>query len=205
MAPTTGNAHLLEVPPVGTLNMDMLDRIKKDVYIQGKSDARILFIQYGDITDVTTKNMYDAGDIKNLAEKYGNDMSFIFKHHPNSSNQFAIPVARAAECVGKSEGSKAYYSFIDALLALPLITEESIEKTLVDMDYKVEDCIRGERYRTAIGENELEALMYTNGRDVPPLINVLINSKTGKYEVFSDNGWPQVDKFENAIERLLQN
>lgn len=88
-----------EVITSGILTTDELSNLKKDAYIQGKADAKILVLEFADFECPFCKRMYDDKVIKNLQVKYGDSLAFIYQHYPLPFHPLALPAAHTAECV----------------------------------------------------------------------------------------------------------
>lgn len=89
-----------ETVPSGILNTAELANLKKDAYIQGRSDAKILAIEFADFECLFCKRLNNDGTIKDLQKKYGDIFAFSYQNYPLSFHPLALPAAHTLECVG---------------------------------------------------------------------------------------------------------
>lgn len=186
----------------GSLTQDDIASITKSTYIRGNKDAQILWVEYSDLECPFCKRLHDSGAIKNLEAKYGNKMAFSFKHYPLPFHPTALPAALNAECVGELGGSTKYYAFVEGIFSKGTPTQTEIDGVLKDIGVdakKVQACVESGKFKDKITASQNEGSNKFGVNGTPG--NVLINTKTGKYEVVS-GAQPEAN-FDAAITRLL--
>ena len=186
----------------GSLTQDDIASITKSAYIRGNKDAQILWVEYSDLECPFCKRLHDSGAIKNLEAKYGNKMAFSFKHYPLPFHPTALPAALNAECVGELGGSTKFYAFVEGIFSKGTPTQAEIDGVLKDIGVdakKVQACVESGKYKDKITASQNEGSNKFGVNGTPG--NVLINTKTGKYEVVS-GAQPEAN-FDAAITRLL--
>lgn len=200
--PTNNQPTAPEPATMGTLSGDDLTAITKDAYIRGDKSASILWIEYSDLECPFCKRLHDSGAIKNLEAKYGNKLAFVFKHYPLPFHPTALPAALNAECVGEIGGSTKFYDFIEKIFIAGTPSQTAIDGVLKDIGVdakKVQACVESQKYKAKVDANQTEGSTKFGVNGTPG--NVLINTKTGKYEVVS-GAQPEAN-FDAAITRLM--
>lgn len=198
----TDNGQTAEPKATGTLSQDDIAGVLKNTYIKGDKDASIIWIEYSDLECPFCKRLHDSGAIKNLEAKYGDKMAFIFKHYPLPFHPTALPAAQAAECAGEIGGGAKYYAFVEGVFAKGTPTQDVIDTVLKEIGVdakKVKTCVDSSKFKERINASQSEGSSKFGVNGTPG--NVLINTKTGKYEVVS-GAQPEAN-FDAAIGRLL--
>ena len=196
------NQQAPEPKTTGVLTQDDIAAITKDTYVRGNKDAQILWVEYSDLECPFCKRLHDSGAIKNLEKKYGDKLAFSFKHYPLPFHQTAMPAALNAECVGELGGSTKYYAFVEGVFAKGTPSQDVIDGVLKDIGVdakKVKACVDSGKFKDKINASQSEGSSKFSVNGTPG--NVLINTKTGKYEVVS-GAQPEAN-FDAAITRLL--
>jgi protein-disulfide isomerase len=196
------NNQPAEEKTTGNLTQDDIAAVMKDTYLRGNKDATILWVEYSDLECPFCKRLHDTGAIKNLETKYGSKMAFVFKHYPLPFHSSAMPAALTAECVGELGGSTKYYAFIEGVFSKGVPTQDLMDGVLKDIGVdakKVKSCVDSGKFKDKINASQSEGSSKFSVNGTPG--NVLINTKTGKYEVVS-GAQPEAN-FDAAITRLL--
>lgn len=191
-----------EPKTTGTITQDVLEKVKKDAYFQWSSDADILWIEYSDLECPFCKRLHDSKAIPNLQNKYGSKLAVSFKHYPLPFHPLAAPAAQTAECIGKEGGSDKYFAFIEWIFTKGTPTQDIVNTTIKELGLNVEKinkCVSDNTFKSKVDENMTEGSSLFSVNGTPG--NVLINNKTGKYEVIS-GAFPEAS-FDAAIARLL--
>jgi protein-disulfide isomerase len=191
-----------EPATTGTLSGDDLTAITKDSYMRGDKSASILWIEYSDLECPFCKRLHDSGAIKNLEAKHGNKLAFVFKHYPLPFHPTALPAALSAECVGELGGSTKFYDFIEKIFVKGTPSASVIDAVITEVGAdakKVKACVDAQKYKAKVDAHMAEGSTKFGVNGTPG--NVIINTKTGKYEVIS-GAQPEAN-FDAAITRLL--
>ncbi|MCB9807554.1 thioredoxin domain-containing protein [Candidatus Peribacteria bacterium] len=170
--------------------------------MRGNESAQILWVEYSDLECPFCKRLHDSGAIKNLETKYGSKLAFAFKHYPLPFHPTALPAALNAECVGEIGGSNKFYAFVESVFIKGTPTQSVIDSVLSEIGVdakKVQSCVASNKYKEKIDADQSEGSSKFGVNGTPG--NVLINTKTGKYEVVS--GAQPESNFDAAIGRLL--
>lgn len=201
--PTDTNQPTAEPKSTGTITQADIAQITKDTYVRGDvSSAQILWVEYSDLECPFCKRLHDSGAIKNLETKYGSKLAFAFKHYPLPFHPTALPAAQNAECVGEIGGSTKFYAFVEGVFVKGTPTQSVIDSVLKEIGVdakKVQTCVDSGKYKDKINASQSEGSSKFGVNGTPG--NVLINTKTGKYEVVS-GAQPEAN-FDAAIARLL--
>ena len=201
-AAPTDNQPAAEPKATGTVTQDEIASIKTDTYIVGDKSANILWVEYSDLECPFCKRQHDSGAIKNLMTKYDGKLAVVFKHYPLPFHPLAKPGALTAECIGEIGGGNKFNQFIDQVFTkgtpTTAIMEEVIKALGVDAK-KIKACVDSAKYASKIDAHASEGQTKFGVNGTPG--NVIINTKTGKYEVVS-GAQPEAN-FDAAIVRLL--
>ncbi len=194
-------------PPVdpkstGTLSEGDIAGLTKDTYVKGNKDATLLWIEYSDLECPFCKRLHDSGAIKNLEAKYGDKLAVAFKHYPLPFHPTALPAAQAAECVGQAGGADKYFAFVESVFAKGTPSQDVIDAVVKELGQNpatVKKCVDANTFKSRVDAHMSEGSSKFGVNGTPG--NVLINTKTGKYEVVS-GAQPEAN-FDAALGRLL--
>lgn len=186
----------------GSLSQDDIAKLTADTYVKGDKSAQILWIEYSDLECPFCKRLHDSGAVKNLEAKYGNKLALVFKHYPLPFHATAMPAAQSAECVWEAGGSTKYFAFVDGIFSKWTPTPETIDTVVKEIGLNpasIKKCADGGEFKSRIDAHMAEGSSKFGVNGTPG--NVLINTKTGKYEVVS-GAQPEAN-FDAAIVRLM--
>ncbi len=186
----------------GTLEKSDISALTKNTYVKGDKDADILWIEYSDLECPFCKRLHDSGAISNLEKKYGEKLAVAFKHYPLPFHPTALPAAQAAECVGETGGSAKYFAFVEGVFKKGTPSQEVIDSVVKEIGLdatKIKSCVDANKFKSVVDAHMSEGSSKFGVNGTPG--NVLINTKTGKYEVVS-GAQPEAN-FDAAIQRLL--
>ena len=191
-----------EPQTTGSLTQDDIAKLTADTYVKGDKSAQILWIEYSDLECPFCKRLHDSGAIKNLETKYGSKLAFAFKHYPLPFHPTAMPAAQAAECVGEAGGSAKYFAFVESIFVKGTPTQAVIDAAVKEVGLNattIKTCADAGKFKSRIDAHMAEGSSKFGVNGTPG--NVLINTKTGKYEVVS-GAQPEAN-FDAAITRLM--
>jgi protein-disulfide isomerase len=200
--PTDNNQPAAEPKATGSLTSDDIAKLTKDTYVKGDESAQILWIEYSDLECPFCKRLHDSGAIKNLGAKYGDKLAFAFKHYPLPFHPTAMPAAQAAECVGETGGTSKYFAFVESIFSKGTPSQDVINAAVKEVGLNadsVKKCVDSGKYKARVDAHMAEGSSKFGVNGTPG--NVLINTKTGKYEVVS-GAQPEAN-FDAAITRLM--
>ncbi len=192
-----------EPKATGNLSQEDIASLTKDTYIKGNKNATILWVEYSDLECPFCKRLHDSGAIKNLEAKYGDKLAVTFKHYPLPFHAQAIPGAESAECVGETGGDDKYFAFIEGVFKKGTPTQENMDAVVKEIGLdaaKIKACADSKKFADKITMQQSEGSTKFGVNGTPG--NVLVNTKTGKYEVVS-GAQPEAN-FAAAIDRLLK-
>ena len=191
-----------EPQTTGSLTQDDIAKLTADTYVKGDKSAQILWIEYSDLECPFCKRLHDSGAIKNLETKYGSKLAFAFKHYPLPFHPTAMPAAQAAECVGEAGGSAKYFAFVESIFVKGTPTQAVIDAAVKEVGLNattIKTCTDAGKFKSRVDAHMAEGSSKFGVNGTPG--NVLINTKTGKYEVVS-GAQPEAN-FDAAITRLM--
>lgn len=201
--PAANTPPAAEPKETGMLTQDEIAAVTNGAYIKWNKDADILWVEYSDLECPFCKRLHDSGAISNLQGKYGDKLAVSFKHYTLPFHTQAIPGALAAECVGEAGGSDKYFAFIEGVFKKGTPTQENIDAVVKDLwldDAKIKTCVDSNKFKSVVDAHMAEGSGKFGVNGTPG--NVLINTKTGAYEVVS-GAQPEAN-FQAAIDRLMK-
>lgn len=184
------------------IDIEQISTIKEWAFVKGNPDAEITWMEYSDIECPYCARLHNAGTPEDLAETYGDKLNIVFNHFPLPFHSNALPGAQILECLWEQKGSEAFYELIEKSFA----EENSTRKFLIAEAVKlwanedeIKECLSSDKYEDKVKAQE------NNGRTIFGITgtpgNVLINNKTGEYEVIA---WAYpTSAFEDIINALL--
>ncbi len=191
-----------EPKATGSLTPDDIAKLTADTYVKGDKAAQILWIEYSDLECPFCKRLHDSGAIKNLETKYGSKLALAFKHYPLPFHPQAMPAAQAAECVAEASGTAKYFAFIESIFAKGVPSQDVITAAVKEVGLNadtIKKCVDSGKFKSRVDAHMAEGSSKFGVNGTPG--NVIINTKTGKYEVVS-GAQPEAN-FDAAIARLL--
>ena len=200
--PADNTQPTAEPKATGSLTSDDIAKLTKDTYVKGDESAQILWIEYSDLECPFCKRLHDSGAIKNLEAKYGDKLALAFKHYPLPFHPTAMPAAQAAECVGEAGGSAKYFAFVESIFVKGTPSQDIINAAVKEIGLNadtVKKCVDSGKFKSRVDAHMSEGSSKFGVNGTPG--NVLINTKTGKYEVVS-GAQPEAN-FDAAIVRLM--
>ena len=130
--------------------------------------------------------------LKQVMQRYGNDVRLVFKHLPSEGHRNSLPAARAAYCAGEQD---RFWQFHDVLFASGKLTPASFEEIAVGLGLglpKFQACMRSEQSRTAIVKDVETARLFR----IESTPSFIVNGKLIK-------GAISFAEFQKIIEREL--
>lgn len=158
--------------------------------VRGPTKASITLVEFSDFECPFCHQVQET--LRQIVEKYGDEVRLVFKHLPSEGHRNSLPAARAAYCAGEQD---RFWQFHDALFAANGLSPGLFDKLAMSLGLgreKLAECFSAERSRAAIIKDIELARRY--GIDSTP--SFLINGKLVKGAIsFGD--------FQNLIEREL--
>ncbi len=177
------------VPPVGD-----------DEPIQGKADARITIVEYGDLECPFCKKVHPT--IKALLRKNRGKVNWVFRHFPLSFHPEALPAAEAAECVRELKGDAAYWTFLDGIYKADALNAKLYTSLATKAKVKpaaLRTCLKSDRHLDAI-QATIDAGAKAGIQGTPGFF--LIDHQTGKTEMIA-GAYPE-SHFQEKIDAMLK-
>lgn len=103
-------------------------------HIQGNKDAKVRLTEYADFQCPACSQFHPV--VKDVLEKYGEDIAFEFKHFPLISlHPYAVPAAKAAESAGQQD---KFFEMYDKLFENQAVWSKSPTPQVLFMQYAQE-------------------------------------------------------------------
>ena len=186
------------------LDKTNLATIKRNSYIKGNTNAKILWLEYSDMECPFCAKLHNSWTPKELEKKYGTQLAYSLQHFPLWFHKNALPAAEYLECVGKLKWKNAFYSLEEKLFAANKSDEEFIIETAVWElwvdNAKLVKCVEDDTFLAKIQAQQARwtKLFWVTGTPW----NVLINTTTWEYSVIS--GAYPTNSFVEIIDKLLK-
>jgi protein-disulfide isomerase len=131
--------------------------------------------------------------LKQIVERYGDEVRLVFKHLPSEGHRNSLPAARAAYCAGEQD---RFWQFHDALFESRDLSAGLIDEIAARLGLgreKFQSCLASERPRLAIVKDIEAARRYR----IDSTPSFLLNGRLVK-------GALSFTEFQNLIERELR-
>jgi protein-disulfide isomerase len=159
--------------------------------VRGASKATITIVEFSDFECPFCRQVQDT--LRQIAERYGDDVRLVFKHLPSEGHRNSLTAARAAYCAGEQE---RFWQFHDALFAARELSSGYFSELALSLGLgreKFAECLGAERSRTAVVKDIEAAKRYR----IDSTPSFLINGKLVK-------GALPLAEFQGLVERELQ-
>lgn len=186
------------------LDMSLVKQLQESGHNSWDTNAQILWVEYSDLECPFCAKFHNEGTIKQVTDKYPNDIQISFHHFPLNFHQNAQKAAEALECMAEQKWVEWYYSLIESSytkynnnnfnfdgfyeLAADLGADVEVLKTCTDSGKYAQKVI-----------DQMNFWAETFGITGTPG-NALINLKTGEYAVIS--GAYPASQFEAVLEKI---
>jgi len=167
--------------------------INKNDHIQGAKNAKISMITYSDYECPYCNRWHPT--MKSLIDKYGEKITFAYRHFPLSFHTHAQKIAEVSECIAEYTGEEAFWKFTDSIYEKmadksiyttqndkPIITDDTLLTLAANAganQNKIKSCLdSGEK--TAIIKAMIDAASAAGIGGTPATV---IISKKGGYEL----------------------
>lgn len=108
--------------------------------LSGNSSSKVTIVEFSDYECPYCKRMQDGA--KNVREKFGDKVRWVFKDFPLPMHQQAVPAHMAAHCAGKQEKYKEMHkALFDSSPDLSSATIQSLAKNMQLNMEQFENCI----------------------------------------------------------------
>ena len=183
------------------LENEKLEEIKEAAYIQWNPDANITWIEYSDLECPFCARLHTDGTPGKIKELYGDDINLLFQHFPLGFHANAKTWAEIAECLGEQQWVDAFYALIEKSFQAgnsnkSFLIDEAVALGANEAQIKI--CLDNKSYSEKVDTQMSRGTQLFWVTGTPG--NVLINTKTGEYEVLS-GAYPAAS-FEEIINRL---
>jgi protein-disulfide isomerase len=180
-----------------TINVSLTDPAPALALDDGLSPARgavkpaVTIVEFSDFECRFCRDVQPA--LKQILERYGNEVRLVFKHLPLEGHRNAVPAAQAAYCAGEQD---RFWQFHDALFASASLSPAVLERTAEELGLgmaRFKACLSSQHSRAAVVK-DIETARSLRLDGTP---SFLVNGKLLKGALsFAD--------FEKIIERELK-
>ena len=183
------------------LDQEELSNLKQNTYVKGETDRDITWFEYSDLECPYCAKHHNSDTTDLVFENFWDSVNKIFMHFPLSFHANAQTAAEITECTAEALWTDAFYNLIDVSFK----QENSNKSFMISEAVKLwasEDfittCLNESRYSDKV-TNQMNNGSRLFGVTGTPW-NVLVNNKTGEYEVLS---WAvPYTYFEDVLNRL---
>ena len=198
------NQEQAQAPKATELTDEQIASLKKDAYVKGDENATISVVEFSDLECPFCARLHTAGTPKALADKYGKDINFVFKHFPLGFHANAQKAGEWLECVGELGGADKFYAFIDSVFKTggkptQEVLKASAKEVGVD-ETKFTECLSSDKYAQKVKDSMAQGSNMFGIQGTPNTI--IINNKTKKYDKV-EGAYP-TDAFVAKIDALMK-
>jgi predicted DsbA family dithiol-disulfide isomerase len=159
--------------------------------VKGAAKPSVTIVEFSDFECPFCQQVQET--LKQIVERYGDEVRLVFKHLPSEGHRNSLPAARAAYCAGEQD---RFWQFHDALFASSNLSAGMFDEIAARLGLgrqKFQSCLASERPRSAIVKDIEAARRYR----IDSTPSFLINGRLVKGALsFAD--------FQNLIERELR-
>lgn len=158
--------------------------------VKGVAKPLVTIVEFSDFECPYCSEVQTA--LRQVMEKYGNDVRLVFKHLPLEGHRNSLPAARAAFCAAEQD---RFWQFHDVLFATRNLSPSVFEEIANDLGLGMEKfraCLNSERSRSAVVK-DIETARHFRIESTPSFI---VNGKLIK-------GAVSFAEFQKIIEREL--
>jgi protein-disulfide isomerase len=207
VTPSEGTAPTAAAPTPAatTLSAEDIAAIRKDAFIEGNPNAKYTVVEYSDLECPYCILQFQNGVMKQIKDKYKNDVNVIFKPLNLARHPGADQKGMASLCVGKIAGADKYAQFYQAIMkgSDPRGAVYALDKLpALAAELKID----AKKFKTCYDNKETEAQYkaYTteamkNKVDGTPT-TLIFNNETKKFELVQ--GAAPITNFEAAFAKL---
>ena len=174
-----------------SLSLDEVPAFNEKDHYRGSKNAEITMITYSDYECPFCNRWHPT--FNSLVEKYGDQITFVYRHFPLSFHAHADTLAQASECVAEYAGEEAFWKLTDKIYERmadqtiftiegenSIITEDTILTMAANAgasQVQVQECLNNQEKATIV--NEMVAGATSAGIGGTPS-TVIISKKGGR-------------------------
>ena len=192
------NAPNVPPPPQApTEKAGDVPEVTAEDHIRGNPDAAVTIVEYSDYECPFCIRHHPT--MKQITEKYGDDVNWVYRHFPLSFHPKAEPAALASECVAELGGNDAFWEFTDTVFEEGNYDYAAIAKELGLSAPQFDSCLSSAKYRDKVNA-QMSGGSAAGVNGTPG--SIVINNKTGDTQLIS--GAVPASSFESVIDAMLQ-
>jgi protein-disulfide isomerase len=150
---------------------------------RGPAGAPVTIVEFSDYQCPYCKRA--APTVREVLNRYGDQVSLVFKDLPLSIHPYAAKAAEAARCAGEQG---RYWDYHDALFAAPALNEAILEELARSMGLdtpRFQDCLASRRQRAAVEADARQAQELGISGTPAFLVNGILLSGAQPLEAFA--------------------
>jgi protein-disulfide isomerase len=139
------------------LSLDKVPTFNEFDHYRGTKDAEIIMITYSDYECPFCNRWHPT--FNSLIEKYGDQITFVYRHFPLSFHAHADTLAQASECIADYTGEEAFWQFTDKVYEK--MSDQSIFTTEGEKSVITENTILTMAANAGASQNEIQECLDT--------------------------------------------
>lgn len=189
----------------GVLSPEQLSEVFADIELKGNSNAPVVWLEYSDLECPFCARLHNQWTVKQVLDKYGDQIAYGLKHFPLGFHEKAFPAAQIMECTRDKLGKDMFYKLEEGTFASKDPSAENMYNLLKQYgatDQQIEDiklCVQNGEYDEKIRANQAEWADVFGVRGTPG--NVIIDTRTGKW-ILIPGAYP-AQAFEIVVDSFL--
>lgn len=166
-------------------------------HIRGNVNAEISVIEYSDFECPFCIRHHPT--MKQVMEKYGDKVNWVYRHFPLAFHPKAEPAALASECIAELGGNDAFWKFTDAVFEQNNYDYPAIARSLGVNEVGFKTCFDSARHKQKI-QDQMAGGSAAGVNGTPGTI--VLRNASGEAKLVS--GAVPLASFEAAIDGFLQ-
>jgi protein-disulfide isomerase len=183
----------------------VIPNVSSDDRVQGNRSAKVFLVEYSDLECPFCKRFHDES-LTAIQQKYGDSLGYVWREFPLNIHPNANMEAQVAECVGKVEGDKGFFTFVDKVFATTQSTGVSFDEAgtlqiAKDLGYSIDaitTCYKNGEFKNRITQHIADG---TKAGVTGTPTAFIVRASDGKTKMIS--GAVPAANFEQAIDDLL--
>ena len=138
-----------------TAQLENVPKVAKTDHVTGAKNPKVTMITYSDY-ECPYCARFNPTSIA-LQEKYGDEISFVYRHYPLAFHKHAQKLAEVSECVAEDAGNEAFWKYTDMIYEK--VANKSIYVTEGENQIITDDTILGIAANAGANLNNVKACL----------------------------------------------
>ncbi len=187
------------------LSPEQLSGVLANIELKGNGNAPVVWLEYSDLECPFCARLHNQWTVKQVLDKYGDQIAYGLKHFPLGFHENALPAAQIMECTRDKLGKDMFYKLEEGTFASKDPSSENMYNLLKEYGAtdqqiaEIKSCVEQGTYDEKIRANQAEGANVFGVRGTPG--NVIIDTRTGRW-ILIPGAYP-AQAFEIVVDSFL--